>query len=216
MAIFSMKEFTMMAITTADVFDPAHGDDEVWRNWNPTLDNDHLTLGEVYESLPGFPPEAIHPLVCLFENPESRLAFPGVASLRRHDCLHILLGRGLLGQDEAFVIGFTMGTSHISSPQVWAFKKIAQHLYPDIYRMSARDLVAYDLGFGYGSRHGRRDIAEFPFGQNFARSLGELRCELGFNKRNLRATYRLEQILLPDSAASRRLPVERGMPRLAV
>jgi hypothetical protein len=97
MAIFSMKEFTMMAITTADVFDPAHGDDEVWRNWNPTLDNDHLTLGEVYESLPGFPPEAIHPLVCLFENPESRLAFPGVASLRRHDCLHILLGRGLLG-----------------------------------------------------------------------------------------------------------------------
>ena len=76
--------------------------------------------------------------------------------------------------------------------------------------MSDGDLVAYDLGFGYGSRHGRRDIAEFPFGQNFDRTLVELCRELGINKRNLRATYRLEQILLPDSAASRRLPIERG------
>ena len=200
----------MTAMATAGAFESNHGDDEIWRHWNPTLDNDHLKLGAVYDSLPGFPPEAIHPLVCLFENPQSPLAFPGAANLRRHDCLHILLGRGLLGQDEAFVIGFTMGTTDISSPQVWAFKKIARHVYPDIYRMSDGDLVAYDLGFGYGSRHGRREIAEFPFGQNFDRTLGELRRELGINKRNLRATYRLEQILLPDSAASRRLPVERG------
>ena len=79
--------------------------------------------------------------------------------------------------------------------------------------MSDDDLVAYDLGFGYGSRHGPREIAEFPFGQNFDRRLGELRYELELNKRNLRATYRLEQILLPDSVASRRLPVERGAVR---
>ena len=203
----------MTMMDAAAWMNAGRADDEIWRNWNPTLDNDHLTLGEVYESLPGFPPEAIHPLVCLFENPESPLAFPGAASLRRHDCLHILLGRGLLGQDEAFVIGFTMGTSQISSAQIWAFKKIARHVYPDLYRMSDDDLVAYDLGFGYGSRHGRREIAEFPFGQNFDRSLGELRRDLGFNKRNLRATYRLEQILLPDSGASRRLPVERGAVR---
>ena len=203
----------MTEMATKELFETARDDDDVWRDWNPTLDNDQLTLGEVYESLSGFPPEAIHPLVCLFENPDSPLAFPGAASLRRHDCLHILLGRGLLGQDEAFVIGFTMGTSEISSAQVWAFKKIAKHIYPDIYRMSSEDLVAYDLGFGYGSRHGRREIAEFPFGQNFNRPLGELRRELGLNKRNLRATYRLEQILLPNTTASRRLPVERGAVR---
>ena len=199
----------MTLVPPLQSFEFARGDGEVWRQWN--LDNDHCTLGELYESLPGFPPEAIHPLVCLFENPDSPLSFPGAASLRRHDCLHILLGRGLLGQDEAFVIGFTMGTSRISTPQVWAFKKIASHIYPDVYRMSADDLVAYDLGFGYGSRHGQRDIATFPFGQNFDRTLGDLRRTLGINKRNLRATFRLEQILLPDTEASHRLPTERGV-----
>ena len=88
----------MTAMVTKELFETARDDDDVGRDWNPTLDNDQLTLGEVYESLPGFPPEAIHPLVCLFENPDSPLAFPGASSLRRPDCLHILLGRGLLGR----------------------------------------------------------------------------------------------------------------------
>jgi hypothetical protein len=34
-----------------------------------------------------------------------------LAYLEGHDCMHVILGRGLLNQDEAFVIGFTMGSA---------------------------------------------------------------------------------------------------------
>jgi hypothetical protein len=81
-----------------------------WRRRAPGFDNDALTLGEIYDSLPGDDPGTVHHYVRLFENPDSLVAFPGAVTLERHDCIHILLGRGLLAQDEAFVIGYTMGT----------------------------------------------------------------------------------------------------------
>lgn len=45
----------------------------------------------------------------LLENPDSPLPFAGKIDLYRHDCLHLLLERGLSVEDEAFVVGFTMG-----------------------------------------------------------------------------------------------------------
>ena len=77
--------------------------------WHPGIANDGLTLRQVYRTLPGSTAAEIDPLVRLFENPASPLAFRGAITLERHDCVHVLLGRGLLGQDEAFVLGFTMG-----------------------------------------------------------------------------------------------------------
>ena len=54
------------------------------------------------------------PLVIkLTENPKYAIArfFGGALDLFSHDCIHVLLGRGLLVKDEAFVIGYTMGSS---------------------------------------------------------------------------------------------------------
>ena len=165
----------------------------------------------MYDSLPGADPECIHFLVRLLENPASPVALPGAASLKRHDCIHIALGRGLLGQDEAFVIGYTMGTSKdIWDAQVWAFKKIARHLYPGIYRMSDDDLLAFGFGFGVGVRSRVRRIYDFPFEDHMAENLGELRHRIGIRKERLRAIYRHEQILLPHTVESRRLPVRPG------
>ena len=86
-------------------------DEPAWREWIPWLENDDLTLREVYETLPGAGPEEIDQIVRLLENPASPYALPGASSLRVHDCIHILIGRGLLNHDEAFVIGYTMGTA---------------------------------------------------------------------------------------------------------
>ena len=52
-------------------------------------------------------------IIKLVENPNyatSKL-FTGAVDLFTHDCIHALLGRGLLPKDEAFVIGFTMGST---------------------------------------------------------------------------------------------------------
>jgi len=106
------------------------------------------------------------------------------------------------------VIGFSMGTAkRIRSSEVWLFKQIARRLYPDIYRLSTRDLKAFDVGFGYGTRHGLRNIGAAPFHAHWETPLGALRRLLGIDVPALRAAYRLEQLLIPDSEESRRLPV---------
>ena len=49
-------------------------------------------------------------IIKLVENPKYDIGlFPGNISLYNHDCIHLLLGRGLRVKDEVFVIGFTMG-----------------------------------------------------------------------------------------------------------
>ncbi|HEY6564311.1 MAG TPA: hypothetical protein VIY86_07420, partial [Pirellulaceae bacterium] len=82
-----------------------------WREWYPGLDNGTLTLGAVLDTLPGFTADQVPPLVRAFENPTSPIALTGACSLEQHDAIHVLLGRGLVDQDEAFTIGFTAGTS---------------------------------------------------------------------------------------------------------
>ena len=48
-------------------------------------------------------------LVWLIENPKSPFHLHGAATLHDHDHIHVLLKRGQDNDDEAFVIGFTMG-----------------------------------------------------------------------------------------------------------
>jgi hypothetical protein len=81
------------------------------RDWDPGLDNDGLTLCSVYDGMPKDGADAVPWYVRLLENPRSPVALPGAIDLFGHDCLHIVLGRGLLAQDEAFVIGYTMGSA---------------------------------------------------------------------------------------------------------
>ena len=179
-----------------------------WELWNPGLDNGAATLGSVYETLPGDGPGDIDQIVRLLENPTSPYALPGAVSLRHHDCIHILLGRGLLNQDEAFVIGFTMGTAGaaISHEKVQLFRLATKHLYRPPYRFSDDDLVAYDLGFECARNAAAPNLASVDFDALWLRKLGTLRRELGIDTAALCAAYRTERRRLPGTRVSRRLP----------
>src|SRR5262249_2342746 len=136
-------------------------------------------LAEAEASLPGNDPDAINFIVRLFENPASPIAFKGAINLERHDCVHILLGRGLLPQDEAFVIGYTMGTSgNISEWEARLFKFVTKRLYPHPYKFSPDDLVAYNLGIQLGRHCQGGRIYEFPFEARKDVTLEALRHEL--------------------------------------
>ena len=65
-------------------------------NWNPGLKNDAVRLGDVYDGMPKDPASAVPWYVRMLENPASPLALPGAIDLFGHDCLHALLGRGLV------------------------------------------------------------------------------------------------------------------------
>jgi len=177
-----------------------------WAEWFPGIDTDELTLRSVYESMPGFPPEAIHPMVRLFENPSSPIAFEGAITLERHDILHCLLGRGLIDQDEAFVLGYTMGTSkRMNRIKKWAFKTVLAN-YPEPYRIIGMELKAYDLGVQAGSECRTDEIYDHPLEHYLDQPIGEIRSQLGISKSLLMDFYSREQSEIPGTPASLRLP----------
>jgi hypothetical protein len=142
--------------------------------------------------------------VRLVENPSSPYALPGAVALDRHDCIHVLLGRGLLGADEAFVVGYTMGaaSSSIDHELLETFKLIAKRLYPRHYRMSEADLFVFDLGYQLGARSPVR-IDSVPLERELDRTVEELRARRGHRRGGAaHAVYAAERALFPDSIAS--------------
>jgi hypothetical protein len=178
-----------------------------WWEWFPGLDNDDRTLREVLAELPAAPATAIPWIVRLFENPEGWLRLHGAIHLKDHDMVHVLLGRGLLDQDEAFVIGFTMGSTKAVSwvERAW-FRFVVSRLYPEPYRISRRMLTAYDLGLEAGWELGAKDLHRALRDDMLDRPLGAVRRELGIDTRRLREFYARELAALPSTLASSRLP----------
>lgn len=180
-----------------------------WYEWNPGLHNGDWSLHAVIDTLPAADPTDIPWLVRLFENPASPIAFPGAIQLARHDALHVLLGRGLRNQDEAFVIGFTMGTCDpIHSWQIRAFRWLITHVYPAPYQFCTQELIAFDLGFNFGQNLPARNLGDYPFERYAECTLDELRRRLGINPAKLHAIFRLESLLIADSRASHRLDTD--------
>ncbi len=182
-----------------------------WRHWNPGLDNDHWTLGEVLGTLPGAEAVEIPWIIRVLENPSSWVALPGAITLARHDAIHVLLGRGLTVQDEAFVIGFTMGaTKRLRRWQRKFFAWASSRLYPKVYRFSEKDLIVYEMGVNAAEQMRAKDLQDFPFEDHQGDTLRDLRQSLGIDPHRLRAYYAKERLVRPVSKTSKRLDTDFG------
>ncbi|GAA2663165.1 hypothetical protein [Streptomyces lunalinharesii] len=174
--------------------------------WNPGLD-DTVTLRTVYDAMPGDDSAAIPWYVRLLENPASPVALPGAVDLLGHDCIHILLGRGTLPPDEAFVVGFTMGASGaLGAWQEKVFALGARHLYRGGFRFSRTDLEVFRTAVDFARDTGIRPLHTLPWRDLMHHSLGRLRASVGIDTRALVAAYARERARWPAAAASRRLP----------
>ena len=90
-------------------------------------------------------------LVWLIENPKSPFHLHGASTLHDHDHVHVLLRRGQANDDEAFVIGFTMGNDdRTKSWEAKLFKFISRWLYPKAEQFTKNQLKIFDSGFKYG------------------------------------------------------------------
>jgi len=90
-------------------------------------------------------------LVWLIENPKSSFHLHGASTLHDHDHIHVLLRRGQANDDEAFVIGFTMGND--DRTKLWEaklFKFISRWFYPKSERFTKKQLKIFNSGFKYG------------------------------------------------------------------
>jgi len=178
-----------------------------WGHWYPGLANDQTPLDELIASLPGASDVEIPEIVRQLENPSSPVALPGAVTLGRHDVIHILLGRGLLDQDEAFVLGFTMGNdSKYRDADGDLMRQALEHWYPEPFRILGNKLQIFELGVQTGRSMGIPDIAHFPIEELRSQSVGQARQELKISVEQLREIYAQEKMLNPKSLESGRLP----------
>lgn len=178
-----------------------------WGHWFPGLSNDDRKVSDALAALPGAIDADIPEVVQRLENPSSPVALPGAVTLGRHDVLHILLGRGLLDQDEAFVIGFTMGNaSQYRDDDGILMRQALAHWYPEPFRICGSKLQVFDLGVQAGKTMGIPDIAQIPIENLGGWTLGHARRELQISTDLLRSFYHQEKRSIRNSLESGRLP----------
>ena len=106
------------------------------------------------------------------ENPDSPISFPGQVSLEHHDLIHILLGVGVSREEEAFVVGWTMGNDpKLRSWHLSLFLWVARWLYPDPYRFRKQDIPVFYQGLAWGKSCPRLDVSQI----DRSRSVEDLR-----------------------------------------
>jgi hypothetical protein len=182
------------------------------RQWVVPLSRGDLTLREACAQLAPIALKAddIPFLVRLVENPELDVPgvemFNGAVSLPVHDQIHLLLGRGLLAKDEAFVIGFTMGSSdRVTDTEEKLYGIFSRFLYPKAYRFSDEDFRVFRDAVRLGFVSDCVSLAKADFAALQDLPLREARRKLGIEEDLLRAYYAIEKRRYPKSPESQRL-----------
>jgi hypothetical protein len=178
-----------------------------YTDWHIPLSRSRLTLRQAAADLArvGADPADIPFMVRLAENPKFNL-FKGAVDLKTHDYIHLILGRGLCAKDEAFVIGFTMGsTQRLSATEEGLFTLVAQHLYPGIYRFTEDDVKVFRDGVRLAFVSEPEALNQVDYAPLLDLTLAEIRDSLRIDVPLLRAYYAIENRRYPDSAESRRL-----------
>lgn len=149
-------------------------------------------------------------IVRLMENPAFDVPplsmFRGRVTLWQHDCIHLLLGRGTTLIDEAFTIGFTMGsTKRMSTAALRLFSVVAGRLYPKAYRFPGAARRVFRDAVHLGMISACRPLDEVDFEPLMDLPLREVRRVTGVEEGLLRAYYEVEAARNPNIAACRRL-----------
>jgi hypothetical protein len=182
------------------------------RQWYVPLSRGTQTMRSAYAELSGFALKAddIPFLIRLIENPEYDLPgidiFHGATTLQTHDYIHMLLGRGLLAKDEAFVLGFTMGsTDRVSTTEERLYTFCAKYLFPKHYRFDDEDVRVFRDAVKLGFVSDCRSLATVSFEELLDLPLAEARRAVGLEDDLLRAYYAIEKRRYPHSFESQRL-----------
>lgn len=183
-----------------------------WRDWIVPIHEESLTLRQILESSAHLRAEQVDiPLIIqLVENPKFDIPginiFNGAVDLHIHDCIHAILGRGMLPKDEAFVIGFTMGsTNRVTTTEEKLFGLAAKYLYPGPYKFSDEDIHVFQDAVRLGFVSDCEPLSEINYDQYMEVPVAQVRERIGLEADLLKAYYRIEKRRYPNDAASRRV-----------
>ena len=124
-----------------------------YTSWKPTY-SDNTTLEDAYIDMQKYvtsTQDDIPWMVQLIENPKYRFfrfgLLQGSTSLLVHDLLHIIMSQSMNMSGEAYIIGFTMGsTKKITRLDLWIFRLFSKYLYPRDFRFNDIQLAIFKQG----------------------------------------------------------------------
>lgn len=191
---------------------PLPGKDSTWRTWHVPLSANDWTLAEVLHSASHMAAgqDDIPLIVQLVENPKFDIPglalFNGAVGLETHDYIHALLGRGMLPKDEAFVIGFTMGsTNRVTNTEEKLYSLAARYLYPGPFRFGDEEIQIFKDAVRLGYVSDCKPLDEVDYSRFVNKGLQEVRDSLGIERDLIKAYYKIEKKRHPDDPACRRL-----------
>jgi len=183
-----------------------------WKDWHIPLDVEDITIRECLATQADVAAGAVDiPLIIqLVENPKFDIPginlFNGAVTLGDHDVIHVLLGRGMLPKDEAFVIGFTMGsTNKVTSAEKKMYALVAKYLYPGPYKFSDEDIEVFKKAAHLGYVSDCQPLDKIDFTPYMDMPLKQAREALGIETDLLAAYYNIEQARYPEYRECQRI-----------
>ena len=177
--------------------------------WHPKLSSSRRKLNSILNEMNSFKlcQENVPLIIKLIENPNYNTSklFGGAVDLFTHDCIHIVLGRGLLVKDEAFVIGYTMGsTKNMKRWKRNLFMFVSKYLYPKGYKFKEEERLVFNMGVIAGSLC-ITDLSRINFKKYLNKEIGAVRKELKIDVDFLEKYYSLEKSVFNDIESQRLL-----------
>lgn len=186
-----------------------------WKNFYIPLSNEEITLREAYEKMKEVrSSQSEVPLIIqLVENPKydnfiTRFffdPFPGKVSLLYHDYIHLILGRWMLMKDEAFVIGFTMGSNdNMFTWRLMLYSFVARFLYRKPWKFDKQDVRIFWDAANTWRVSDTKSLSKANLNEYLDLPLKEIRKILGIEEDLLKAVYKVHAKRYPDDIASQR------------
>ena len=137
-------------------------------------------------------------------------AFGGTMDLHKHDCIQILLGRGLHDMDEVFTAGFTLGSNKkVTDSEHSLHAYIAKHIYPNVYKFTDQEIALFKDGIKLSYISNCSPLDQFKFDDWLDQPVGTIRDAVGIESELIQAYYAVEKRKYPQSIASQRLLPEK-------
>lgn len=124
-----------------------------------------------------------------------------------YDCIHIILGRGFMMVDEAFCIGFILGsTKKVVSTETSLKAYIARHFCNDFFDlMSDAEVQVLREAVRLAYISNCQPLDSFNYSEWSNENLKTIRNAIGLEDELMMAYYEIEKRRNPKSKASRRL-----------
>jgi hypothetical protein len=182
------------------------------QDWHIPYHHDALTLQAAIASLPQAELSQVEQtlmLECLSNLNSADTGFQlfhGDVDQHKHNCIHIVLGRGLLKMDQAFIFGFTLGSAKkgiMAEETLNAY--ISRHLHTSLASLNEEELAVFKDAVKLASISSCVALDRFNFADWQDQPIRVLRDVIGLEHDLIAAHYAVEQRRYPHNKASQRL-----------